>query len=57
MLKHVLAALVSASLVTAVPLNYAQAQPTTQDDAKAKAKADAKEAKAKAKAEKDQKKP
>ena len=37
MLKHVLAALVSASLVTAVPLNYAQAQPTSQDDAKAKA--------------------
>ena len=52
MLKYVLAALVSVSLVTAIPLNTVQAQPATQQDAKAKAKADKAAAMAKAKEEK-----
>jgi hypothetical protein len=52
MLKYVLAALVSASIATAIPFNFAQAQPATQQDAAAKAKADKAAASAKAKEEK-----
>jgi len=52
MLKYVLAALVSASLVAAIPLNTVQAQPAAQQDTKAKAKADKAAAMAKAKEDK-----
>src|SRR6185312_5799796 len=52
MLKHILAALVAVSLVTVLPVTFAKAQSSTQQDVKAKAKADKAAAKQKAKEDK-----